>query len=169
MNVSSKLIRSSLSLTWSVVCSPSAAWTCRLLLPVLLQTDVVLSPALWGVTLPVLPELHLLCPLLLVDDPLTPVSKPLAWLSWALIRSFCLLSWAISASMASWESCEPRGSEVSDKEDVEGRLVRGRLVRLETELWAWTPSQESLSTWGSSWCSCTGRVPEGEGEKQGTQ
>lgn len=40
--------------------------------------------------------------------------------------------------MASGESSELRGSGVSDNEEVEGRLERGTLVRLDAELWAWT-------------------------------
>ncbi|TNN88845.1 hypothetical protein EYF80_000723 [Liparis tanakae] len=88
------------------------AWTGRLLLPVLLEADVLLSPTLWGVTLPVLledadvllsptlwgvtlpvlPELNLLCSLLLSDDSPTSDPRRLARLSWALIRSFCLFS-----------------------------------------------------------------------------
>lgn len=55
--------------------------------------------------------------------------------------------------MASGESREPRGSEVSDNEEVEGKLRRGRLVRLEAGLWDWTSSQEyGISTEGSFWC-----------------
>lgn len=53
--------------------------------------------------------------------------------------------------MTSGESCELRGSEVSDSEEVEGRLVRGRLVRLEAELWIFRSSQERrILTAGSS-------------------
>lgn len=44
--------------------------------------------------------------------------------------------------MASGESCELRESEVSDNEEEEGRLARGRLVRLEADPSAWTSSKE---------------------------
>ena len=168
------LIKSPFNLTW-LVGSISAAWTCSLrlwslLFPVLLDTDDLLSPTLWGVTLPVLPELDLLCPVLLLGNPPTPDPMHLAWLSWALIRSFCLLSWAISARMASGESREPRGSEVCDIEEVEGRLRRGRLVRLEAELWDWTSSQEcGLSTEGILWCGGIGWVTEEERGEQLTE
>ena len=60
--------------------------------------------------------------------------------------------------MASGVSCKLRASEQgSDNEDVEGRLVRGRLVRLEAELWERRSSRERrMSTGGRSWCSGTG-------------
>lgn len=99
----------------------------------LLETDILLSPAPVGVTLPVPFGLKRLISvsLLLSDDPET--AEP-AWLSWALIRLFCSLSCAISASIATEEICELRALRVSANEEVGGRLVRGRLVRLEAEL-----------------------------------
>lgn len=154
-----------LILTWLVSFSPSAAWMCWFCLSVHLDADFLLSLILWGVTLPaLLLELDCLCSPLLLGDP---APRPLAWLSCALISSFCLVSWAISASMTSGESCELRGSEVSDSEEVEGRLVRGRLVRLEAELWIFRSSQERrILTAGSSWCSGKGWVTVEEEEEQ---
>lgn len=121
-----------LNLTWAVSCSLSAAWICWLCLLLLSMIDAFLSWTLWGVTLPVLLEFNPVCPLL--GNPPHTDPGPLAWLSWALIRSFSLLSWAISASMASGEISEPRGSDNSETEEAKGRLERGRLVRLDAEL-----------------------------------
>lgn len=53
--------------------------------------------------------------------------------------------------MTSGESCERRGSEGGDNEEEEGRLARGRLVRLEAELWEWTSSRERRMSPGRSW------------------
>lgn len=152
-----------LNLTWLVNWSPLAAWTCWVFLPVLpVVTDALLSPTLWGVTLPVSLELNLLCPLLLLGNPSNTDPRLLAWLSWALIRSFCLVSWAISASMASGETSELRGSDVNDNEEVEGRLERGRLVRLDTEL---SLQERGIFKGECSWCGSTAWVTEEEGGK----
>ena len=58
--------------------------------------------------------------------------------------------------MASGES-----SEVSDSEEEEDRLARGRLVRLEEELWEGASSRaRRISTGGRSRCIGMGRGAE---------
>lgn len=150
-----------LNLTWWVSLCPSAAWTCWRFVTVQLESDVLFSPTLCGATLPVLLELSLLCPL-----PGSPPNRDpcsLACLSWALIISFSLLSWVISASMVSGES-----SDVIDEEEALGRLQRERLVTLDAELRGWTSLKECeafthrWSCWGGAgWVTEEGVEREG--------
>lgn len=149
-----------LNLTWWVSLCLSAAWTCWLFITAQLESDVLFSPTLWGATLP---ELSLLCPLPGSPPNLDPCS--LACMSWALIISFSLPSWAISASMVSGES-----SDVIDKEEALGRLQRERLAMLDAEIWGWTSLKEckafthKWSCWGG-----TGWVTEEEDGKGGSK
>lgn len=138
-------------------------WRCWLPLLVLLELEIVLSPILWGVTLSALMGLDLLRSSPLVGDPPTAGPRPLACLSWALIRSFCLVSWVISASIAFGESCEWRCSEVSDSDELEGSLLSGKLFRLEAEL---TSRDGNISTGGSWCCRSRGWVTVEETEPQ---
>lgn len=74
---------------------------------------------------------------------------------------FCRVSSAISASMASGESGELAGSEVTDREDAEGRLAR-----LDTELRVWEGGSEVFRE-----CSrrcATGTAPADGGGGQGS-
>lgn len=87
----------------------SATWPWWFFLPALLSLCVM--------------KLPVLCPLCsLSGAPPHAEPRSLARLSWALIRSFSLLTMAISASMASGQK-----SDICDTEEVEGRLERGRL------------------------------------------
>lgn len=109
-------------LTWEAEDVPSGDWRCW---PVIFLSPVPLA------------GLDLLCSLQLSANPVFPDPRLFAWMSWALIRSFCLFSPAISAIMALGEGRRTGWLEGSDNEETDWRLMRA-----EVETWDWTFSQE---------------------------
>lgn len=135
--------------TWRAGLSLSAVGMLWLGRSALLDPDILLSSTPSGVILPELQGLGFLSSALPLGHPPTPDPRPLSCLSWALSRSFCRLKFAISASIASEVMCE-----LTDSEEEERRLARGRLVRLEADLRTLTSSHR-LSTGDRCCCDRT--------------